>query len=280
MIRPSAALVLCGVAMSVAAPAAAPTMRRRRPSRPSIRPGALRCGGRCRRRGLDNSGYRGNNGLGPLTVDPELMRLAAEQARSMAAHDKMAPISGGRSRSASAIRSSAAASRSRTFPPATTRWPRRFPAGAIAAASRQHAQSCRHAAGHRRGLCAGLEVQGVLGADPRRARRAAGVAAGRPFPQAGRIKWCRLYRDGLLTSVPVSATSLRISLNRGTPFRKACLKGGAGAVPAGGIANPHPGGFGHRPGRHYDRSARCSLHWRRGGSSRLHPVIPGSAARS
>src|ERR1700751_648718 len=38
-----------------------------------------------------------------------------------------------------------------------------------------------------------------------------------------------------------------------------------------------PGGSGHRPGQHYDWSARCSLHWRRGGSSRLHPVIPGSA---
>jgi hypothetical protein len=43
---------------------------------------------------------------------------------------------------------------------------------------------------------------------------------------------------------------------------------------------PLPGGSGHRLGRHYDRPARCSLHWRRGGSSRLHPVIPGSAARS
>ena len=40
-----------------------------------------------------------------------------------------------------------------------------------------------------------------------------------------------------------------------------------------------PGGSGHRPGRHYARPARCSLHWRRGGSSRLHPVILGSAAR-
>jgi uncharacterized protein YkwD len=36
------------------------------------------------------SGYRANNGFGTLTVDPELMRLAAEQARTMAAHDKMA----------------------------------------------------------------------------------------------------------------------------------------------------------------------------------------------
>jgi uncharacterized protein YkwD len=35
------------------------------------------------------SGYRGNNGLGPVTIDPELMRLASEQATAMAARDKM-----------------------------------------------------------------------------------------------------------------------------------------------------------------------------------------------
>jgi uncharacterized protein YkwD len=35
------------------------------------------------------SGYRSNNGLGPLKVDPELMRMANEQAMAMAAHDKM-----------------------------------------------------------------------------------------------------------------------------------------------------------------------------------------------
>jgi uncharacterized protein YkwD len=35
------------------------------------------------------SGYRSNNGLGPVTVDPELMRMANEQASAMAAHDKM-----------------------------------------------------------------------------------------------------------------------------------------------------------------------------------------------
>jgi uncharacterized protein YkwD len=35
------------------------------------------------------SGYRGNNGLAPVTVDPDLMRLASEQADAMAAHDKM-----------------------------------------------------------------------------------------------------------------------------------------------------------------------------------------------
>ena len=35
------------------------------------------------------SGYRSNNGLGALKVDPELMRMANEQAMAMAAHDKM-----------------------------------------------------------------------------------------------------------------------------------------------------------------------------------------------
>jgi uncharacterized protein YkwD len=35
------------------------------------------------------TGYRGNNGLGPVTIDPELMRLANEQAQAMAARDKL-----------------------------------------------------------------------------------------------------------------------------------------------------------------------------------------------
>ena len=35
------------------------------------------------------SGYRSNNGLGAVAIDPELMRLAAEQARVMAARDKL-----------------------------------------------------------------------------------------------------------------------------------------------------------------------------------------------
>jgi uncharacterized protein YkwD len=35
------------------------------------------------------SGYRHNNGLGAVEVDPDLMRLALERARAMAAHDKL-----------------------------------------------------------------------------------------------------------------------------------------------------------------------------------------------
>jgi uncharacterized protein YkwD len=35
------------------------------------------------------SGYRRNNGLDQVTLDPQLMRLAEEQARAMAARDKL-----------------------------------------------------------------------------------------------------------------------------------------------------------------------------------------------
>jgi hypothetical protein len=35
------------------------------------------------------SGYRANNGLPTVTVDPELMKLADAQARAMASHDKL-----------------------------------------------------------------------------------------------------------------------------------------------------------------------------------------------
>jgi uncharacterized protein YkwD len=35
------------------------------------------------------SGYRQNNGLGALTLDPELMKLAAAQAHAMASRDKL-----------------------------------------------------------------------------------------------------------------------------------------------------------------------------------------------
>jgi len=35
------------------------------------------------------SGYRGNNGLPPVTIDPELVRLASAQAQAMAAKGKL-----------------------------------------------------------------------------------------------------------------------------------------------------------------------------------------------
>ncbi len=35
------------------------------------------------------SGYRQNNGLGPVTLDPDLTRMAEQQARAMASKDKL-----------------------------------------------------------------------------------------------------------------------------------------------------------------------------------------------
>jgi uncharacterized protein YkwD len=35
------------------------------------------------------SGYRKNNGLPPVTIDPELMKIAETQAQGMASHDKL-----------------------------------------------------------------------------------------------------------------------------------------------------------------------------------------------
>jgi uncharacterized protein YkwD len=90
MIRPSAALVLCGVAIGVAAlggctdnapPPAEPTFYQNL-AQPDVTLDAAAAQSMI-------SGYRSNNGLGPVTVDPELTRLASEQAHAMAAHDKM-----------------------------------------------------------------------------------------------------------------------------------------------------------------------------------------------
>ena len=132
MIRPSAALALCGAVMSIAAlggctssepPAGEPTFYQNL-AQPDVTVDAAAAASMI-------SGYRSNNGLGAVTVDPELMRMAAEQARAMAAHDKMDHDIGRPFQER--IRNSpfAGASRSRIFPPATTRLPRRSPAGAI-----------------------------------------------------------------------------------------------------------------------------------------------------
>jgi len=91
MIRPSAALVLCGVAICVVALGgcadSAPP-----PSEPTFYQDLARSDAAVDAAAAASmiSGYRSNNGLPPVAVDPELMRLAAEQARNMAAHDKMA----------------------------------------------------------------------------------------------------------------------------------------------------------------------------------------------
>jgi uncharacterized protein YkwD len=41
------------------------------------------------------SGYRANNGLPPVTLDPDLMRLADQQARAMVARDRLSHEAGG-----------------------------------------------------------------------------------------------------------------------------------------------------------------------------------------
>jgi uncharacterized protein YkwD len=90
MIRPSAVFVIGGILLSAAALAgctdAAPPSGQPTFYRDLAQPDAA----------LDASaaqsmisGYRANNGLGPVTIDPELMRLATEQARAMAASGKI-----------------------------------------------------------------------------------------------------------------------------------------------------------------------------------------------
>jgi uncharacterized protein YkwD len=90
MIRPYAARLACGLALVAAGlsgctdnapPSGEPTFYR-----DLAEPGAV----------LDAvaaqsmiSGYRSNNGLGPVTIDPDLMRLATVQAQAMAAKGKL-----------------------------------------------------------------------------------------------------------------------------------------------------------------------------------------------
>ena len=90
MIRPSVARVLCSVVMSVGAlggcadnapPPGEPTFYQDL-AKADVTVDAAAAASMI-------SGYRSNNGLPPVTVDPELMRLASEQAHAMAAHDKM-----------------------------------------------------------------------------------------------------------------------------------------------------------------------------------------------
>ncbi len=90
MIRPAAALVVCSVVMSVVAlggcadnapPPAEPTFYQDLAQADATVDAAAAAS--------MISGYRSNNGLPPVTIDPELMRLASEQAHAMAVHDKM-----------------------------------------------------------------------------------------------------------------------------------------------------------------------------------------------
>ncbi len=91
MIWPSAALVLCGIVMSVA-PLAGCADNAPPPGEPTFYQDLAHSDATVDAAAAQSmiSGYRSNNGLPPVTVDPELMRLAGEQARAMAEHDKMA----------------------------------------------------------------------------------------------------------------------------------------------------------------------------------------------
>jgi uncharacterized protein YkwD len=90
MIRPSAAALVCGVLMSVAGLAGCAD-NSPPPGQPSFYQDLAETGAALDANSAQSmiSGYRGNNGLGAVTIDPELVRLASEQAHAMAAHDKL-----------------------------------------------------------------------------------------------------------------------------------------------------------------------------------------------
>jgi uncharacterized protein YkwD len=90
MIHPSAALVLGGI-FSVAVALAGCTDAGPPSGQPSFYLDLARTGALLDANAAASmiSGYRSNNGLGPVTIDPELMRLANEQARAMAASGKL-----------------------------------------------------------------------------------------------------------------------------------------------------------------------------------------------
>ena len=75
-----ALIALAGCAADRDPPAGEPSMYRSLAKGGELDPGAAQS---------MISGYRGNNGLGTVTIDPTLMRLAEEQARAMAARDKL-----------------------------------------------------------------------------------------------------------------------------------------------------------------------------------------------
>ena len=112
------------------------------------------------------TGYRHNNGLGAVEVDPELMRLAYERASAMAAKDKLdkgdEPGVQQESRR-SRLQSEAVGGEHQRRLPHARRGILRL--AQFAAAPRQHAQCRRQPARHRRGLFAAIEIQGVLGLD-------------------------------------------------------------------------------------------------------------------
>lgn len=88
MIRPRAALLSCGVALSIAALAGCAGGS---PPDQAFNQNLAQADVELNVAAAQTmiSGFRSSNGLAPVVVDPELMRMAREQADAMAAHDKM-----------------------------------------------------------------------------------------------------------------------------------------------------------------------------------------------
>jgi putative SOS response-associated peptidase YedK len=115
--------------------------------------------------------------------------------------------------------------------------------------------------------------------DQNKKLHAFGAVDGNPFGVAGIWenwrnadgKWERTF---CIITVPANELARREGHRPVTPID------GAGAVPAGGVRHSYLQAVwaSSRPAR--DRTAGCLLHWRRRGSSRLHPAIPGSAAQA
>jgi uncharacterized protein YkwD len=91
MIRPSAACLACGVLIGAAALAGCASDNNPPAGLPSFYQNLATADAKVDAAAAQSmiSGYRANNGLGQVTIDPELMKLAGEQAHAMAAQDKL-----------------------------------------------------------------------------------------------------------------------------------------------------------------------------------------------
>ena len=110
------------------------------------------------------SGYRANNSLGPVTVDPELMKVAETQSMVMAKRNKMDHDVAGTLPKRLAAANYPATLAVENIGAGYHTLPRPSRAGVIRPASGQHAQERRHEIGHRSDLCSGYQIQGVLDA--------------------------------------------------------------------------------------------------------------------
>lgn len=84
--RPMFAVFLCGLGLTLSGCATEPM-----PSQPSFYQSMAKAGAELDPQAAASmiSGFRRNNMLGDVTLDPKLMRMAEEQARAMATKDKL-----------------------------------------------------------------------------------------------------------------------------------------------------------------------------------------------